>query len=132
MNPPTILIVDDEPHMRRLIEYTLRKNGPARFIFAEDGIEALAIVSREKVDLVTMDQCMGEMNGLDTLLRLKADPATADIPVIMISGHGSFHLDFNAKTLGAFAVLAKPYSPTLLMAEALNALQSPTTHTAAT
>ncbi len=122
MNQPTILIADDEPHIRCLIEFTLRKANYTRFLFAQNGSEALDIVERRKVDLITLDQLMPEMNGLDALLRLKAAPVTADIPVIMISACGSFHLSSDVKSLGAFAVFTKPYSPSLLMAEARRAL----------
>lgn len=125
MNTKTVLIADDEPHIRRLIEFTLRKAGFSKFLFAQNGAEALAIVGRRQVDLITLDQRMPELNGLDVLLRLKAVPSSAHIPVIMISACGSFHLDHNVKALGAYAVLTKPYSPMQLITEVRHALNIP-------
>lgn len=124
MNDKTILVVDDEPHMRRLIEFTLRKAGFSQFLFAQNGREALTLVDQAKIDLIIMDQRMPEMNGLDVLSRIKSMPDTASIPVIMISGCGSFHNELDAETMGAFAVLAKPYSPAFLMREAQRAIDS--------
>jgi two-component system response regulator AtoC len=124
MNNKTILVADDEPHMRRLIEFTLRKAGFNQFLFAQNGLEALKLIQSEKIDLLIMDQRMPEMNGIDVLTQIKSMPDTSSIPVIMISGCGSFHNELDAESLGAFAVLAKPYSPAFLMREAQRAIES--------
>ena len=120
----TVLIADDEPHMRRLMEFSLRKVGFARFLFAQNGLEALNVLENEPVDIVIMDQRMPEMNGLEVLSRMKSMPRLSSIPVIMISGCGSFHNGLDPEKLGAFSILAKPYSPAFLMREAQRAVES--------
>lgn len=120
----TVLIADDEPHMRRLLEYSLRKAGFSKFLFAQDGAEALHLFETDQVDIAIMDQRMPEMNGLEVLARLKSMPRLSSIPVIMISGCGSFHAELEPEKLGAFSVLAKPYSPAFLMREAQRAAES--------
>ena len=124
MNDFTILVADDEPHMRRLLEFTLRRAGFHKFLFAQNGRETLALMDHEHVDLLIMDQRMPEMNGIEVLTRIKSMPCTASIPVIMISGCGSFHNDLDAEKLGAFSILTKPYSPAFLMREAQRAIES--------
>ncbi len=122
MNPSTILIVDDEPHMRRLTEFSLRRGGYDRFFFAQNGREALSLAASVKPDLIIMDFMMPEMNGLGALHALKHSQSTAPIPVIMVSGCGEFHAKVNPVSLGASDVLTKPYSPTLLLETAQRAL----------
>jgi CheY-like chemotaxis protein len=112
-----ILLVDDEAHMLRLAELSLRK-GSFEIIIARNGREAVATAVREKPALIIMDVNMPEMDGLQALQTLKADAATADIPVIMLTARGHQLTRQEAENTGASAFLTKPYSPTQLLAEA--------------
>lgn len=125
MKPICILIVDDEPHIRRLTEYSLRRGGYEHLVFAQNGLEALTMVDQMRPDLIIMDFMMPELNGLGALAQLKARPKTSTIPVIMVSGCGEFHSFHDAQSLGADAVLFKPYSPTILLATAERLLSPP-------
>jgi len=113
----SILIVDDEPHMIRLAELSLRKGG---FVLhtARNGREAVEAALAKKPDLIILDVLMPEMNGLQALQALKAAPETSAIPVIMLSARGAQLTRQEAETSGASVFLTKPFSPTQLLLEA--------------
>ncbi|MDO8987218.1 MAG: response regulator, partial [Coriobacteriia bacterium] len=79
-----ILVVDDEPHIRKLVAFSLRCRDHEIFE-AEDGPRGIALAQEEHPDLILMDVMMPMMTGLQALELLKADPATSDIPVAMLS-----------------------------------------------
>ena len=106
-----ILIVDDEPHMLRVTELSLKKVG-YEILTARNGREAVEAATRELPVLIVMDVNMPEMDGITALKQLKATPATAGIPVIMLTSRGE------AETSGAALYLTKPFSPSALAAEA--------------
>lgn len=112
----SILIVDDEPHMLRLIELSLRKLD-CHIITARNGREALEIAAREIPALIVMDVMMPDMDGIAALKRLKADPVTANIPVIMLTTRGHSLTRAEADDCGAALYLTKPFSPSDLAAE---------------
>lgn len=120
--PRRILIVDDEPHMIRLAELSLR-NGDFEIRKATNGLEAIAAVRERMPDLVIMDVQMPEMDGLQALHALKADASTAAIPVIMLTARGHQLTRQEAENIGAQAFLTKPFSPTQLLAEARRILR---------
>ena len=115
--PRRILIVDDEPHMIRLAELSLR-NGGFTITTARNGAEAIAAVQREKPDLIIMDVLMPEMDGLQALQILKENAETSNIPVIMLTARGHQITRQEASNTGADAFFTKPFSPTQLLAEA--------------
>ena len=117
-----ILLVDDEPHMLRLAELSLRK-GAFEILKAHNGLEALALAAAEKPDLIIMDVQMPELDGLAALKALKANADTAAIPVIMVTARGHQLTRQEAESLGANTFLTKPFSPTQLLAEAQRVLQ---------
>src|SRR5215208_6989007 len=82
--PKKILAVDDERHIVRLVEVNLARAG-YNVVTAFDGREALQKVEAEKPDLVVLDVMMPFMDGFEVLRNLKANPETADIPVIMLT-----------------------------------------------
>jgi signal transduction histidine kinase len=90
-----ILIVDDERHNRELLEIMLKPEG-FLLLSAASGEEALAMIARQPPDLILLDVMMPGMSGYDVTARLKADPATKHIPVIMLTALD----DRNAKMLG--------------------------------
>ncbi len=119
--PKKILIVDDEPHMLRVTELSLRKGG-FEILTARDGRAALDIATRELPALIVMDVTMPEMDGITALKQLKAAPATAAIPVIMLTSRGQTVAREEAQGSGAALYLTKPFSPSQLLAEAVRIL----------
>lgn len=114
--PHRILLVDDESHILRLTELSIRK-GNYEIFTARNGNEAIECVAKNKPDLVIMDVQMPGMDGLQALQILKSDPATAKIPVIVLTARGHQLTRQEAEGIGASAFLTKPFSPTQLFAE---------------
>ncbi len=82
--PQSVLVVDDDQHIRSLLQQELTEAGYT-VRTAEDGRKALALVREEHPGLIILDVMMPEMNGFDVAAVLKNDPATADIPIIILS-----------------------------------------------
>lgn len=115
--PHKVLIVDDEPHMLRVTELSLRKGGFELFI-ARNGREAVETALRDHPSLIVMDVLMPEVDGLTALRQLKQNPETASIPVIMLTARGHVMTRQEAAESGAELFLTKPFSPTQLLQEA--------------
>jgi len=115
--PASILIVDDEPHILRVTELSLRRGG-YDIIIGRNGREALELARLHQPELIVMDVLMPEMDGLTALQHLKNDPVTAGIPVILLSARGHVILPDEAGNSGAALFLTKPFSPTQLLNEA--------------
>lgn len=112
----TILIVEDEPHMLRVTELSLRKGGYDLRV-ARNGREALQQIQEQMPDLVVMDVVMPEMDGLTALRRLRSEAATAALPVIMLTVRGHALTREQAEEAGASLFLTKPFSPSQLLQE---------------
>lgn len=123
--PSTILIVDDEPHMRRVTELSLRRGG-YDILIGRNGREGLELARVRQPELIVMDVLMPEMDGLTALRELKNDPATAGIPVVLLSARGHILLPDEAGSCGAALFLTKPFSPTQLLAEVRRLIQENT------
>ena len=119
MNPkPTqkILIADDEVYMLRLLEMTFKKGGYA-VVSCRDGQEALAQAVSALPQLIVLDVMMPGLDGLGALRQLKGNPATRDIPVVVLSAKGHALTKVEAEQAGAAMFLAKPFSPNQLLSE---------------
>jgi two-component system alkaline phosphatase synthesis response regulator PhoP len=112
--PQTILVVDDEPPVARLVEVNLTRAGYAVRI-ASDGEEALARIAEERPDLVILDVMMPRMDGFEALKRIKADPATADLRVVMLTARAQDEDVFEGYGRGAHWYLPKPFEPEELL-----------------
>jgi two-component system, NtrC family, response regulator AtoC len=106
MNARYILIADDEPHMRRLLEIMLQKMGHTVFA-ASDGQEALELARKNPVDLVITDLRMPRMDGITLLSRLREEGQ--DVPVIVITAHGTVESAVDAMKRGASDYLLRPF-----------------------
>jgi signal transduction histidine kinase/DNA-binding response OmpR family regulator len=93
--PACVLIVDDERHNRELLEIMLKPEGFV-LLSAANGEEALALIARQPPDLILLDVMMPGMSGYDVAGKIKSDPATKNIPVIMLTALD----DRNARMLG--------------------------------
>lgn len=110
---PTLLVVDDESHMRRLLQFALAKTG-ARLLLAANGREALEHARANPVDLVVIDFMMPDLDGFATLRELRRDPRYTKLPVIMLTSRGQTELRDVAEEVGVDVFLTKPFSPTEL------------------
>jgi sigma-B regulation protein RsbU (phosphoserine phosphatase) len=119
---PKILIVDDEPFNVDYLEQELEESD-CTIISAVNGQEALEIVRSESPDLILLDIMMPVMDGFEVLSRLKADPTTRDIPVIVISANNDLRSVVKGIQLGAEDYLPKPFEPTLLHARINSGLE---------
>jgi two-component system alkaline phosphatase synthesis response regulator PhoP/two-component system response regulator VicR len=105
-----ILVVDDEPHIVRLVQVNLEKAGYV-VVTASNGREALETVASEQPDLMVLDVMMPEMDGLETLKRLKDNPQTHEIPVILLTAKAQDEDVFEGWKSGADLYLTKPFNP---------------------
>ncbi|MEP7271956.1 MAG: ATP-binding protein, partial [Acidobacteriota bacterium] len=110
---PSILIVDDDPHIRELLKQEFIEAG-YRVRLAENGREALAAVRVERPDLLVLDVMMPEMSGFDVAAVLKNDPQTMDIPIIILSILEDKERGYR---LGVDRYLTKPIDTNLLFKE---------------
>jgi two-component system cell cycle response regulator DivK len=110
-----VLYVEDNEYNRKIVRQLLSRTS-YRLVEAADGERALDLVREERPDLVLMDVQLPRMSGLDATRALRADPATADLPVIVVTSFALSGDDQRAMAAGASAYLAKPYSPRDLLA----------------
>lgn len=112
---PRILVSDDDNITAHLILSTLEKDG-YQVLRAMDGEQCLQLAHAEVPELIILDLLMPKMHGLEVLKALKADPATADIGVIVCSAKDYKTEMAQARELGTFDFLSKPIPTTELMA----------------
>lgn len=111
-----ILIVDDQAEVRELVQVTL-EIGDYKIFTAENGQEALEIAQAEHPDIILLDIMMpgSDVDGLEACRRLKSDPATSDITIVMLSAKGQ-ESDIDAgNNAGADDYFTKPFSPIALI-----------------
>jgi adenylate cyclase len=113
--PATILIADDDGVSRKLLRRLLEQDGHA-VRAAADGAEALELFAEEAIDIVLLDIVMPELDGISVLKRLKAAPAGAHVPVIMISAVDETESVVRCIEAGADDYLPKPFNPVILRA----------------
>lgn len=109
-----VLVVDDSPTQRQIISELLRGCG-MKVAIARDGQEALETLSKYAFDLVVLDIVMPNMNGYEVCRRLKSDPKTKNVPVVMCSSKSEEFDRYWGMRQGADAYIAKPFkSPELI------------------
>jgi two-component system cell cycle response regulator DivK len=108
----TVLIVEDIEANRELLAQLLEDDH--RLVFAEDGVAALQRAAEARPDLILMDLSLPRMDGWEATRRLKADPALAHIPVIVISAHAMSGDEERARASGCDDFLTKPIDETVL------------------
>ncbi len=120
-NEQTVLIVDDERNIRRSLEMILSGEGYA-VTCASAGEEALDILSREPIHTALLDIVMPGLNGIDVLQKMRK--SRPNLPVIMISGHGTVQDAVRATKLGAYDFLEKPLSREKVLLSVTHALET--------
>ena len=111
----TILIVDDDAGIRRLIAATLEDVSGYRMSEAGDGQEAVERARQVQPSIVFLDIDMPRLNGIETCRRLKSEPATADATIVMLTGDSGDVVERGAQDAGADLFLTKPFSPLHLL-----------------
>lgn len=106
-----ILHADDEPDLLMIVRVTLERYGGCEVLSCANGMEVLEKAPVFKPDLILLDQTMPKLDGLETLRRLKTDPATADIPVIFITALAMQQDVERYQSLGAVGCIEKPFRP---------------------
>lgn len=106
----TVLVVEDSVTQREMIEDLLKGSGLA-VTTASDGVEALEQILNNCPDIVVMDIVMPRMNGYELCRRIKTDPKTERIPVVMCSSKGEEFDRYWGMKQGADAYIAKPFQP---------------------
>ena len=119
----TILVVDDEPDIRALVQLNLELDGH-RVVTAANGTEALKLVEADQPDLVLLDLNMPEVDGWQVLETIKAagDKDVSSIPVLMLTAYDTADNRVRGGIEGAIRYLRKPFSPAALRQEVLDAL----------
>ena len=120
---PGILIVDDNEDNRYTLRLLLESDGHERITDASGGKEAIALLEKEKFNLVLLDLMMPDLNGDEVLKIIKANPDSRDIPVVMISADTDTEKVSKCIELGADDYLAKPFNPIILRARIASALR---------
>jgi CheY-like chemotaxis protein len=120
-----ILIVDDEVHIRILMEQTLEEleDAGVELLLACDGAEALAVIQAERPDLVFLDVMMPKMNGFEVCQMVKEDAALKDTYVVILTAKGQ-ELDIHqGQAVGADRYMTKPFDPDQILQLATDVLQ---------
>jgi two-component system cell cycle response regulator DivK len=111
-----ILVVEDQEDNRQIIRDLLSASD-YELAEAENGVEALAAVARQKPDLILMDIQMPVMDGYEATRRIKADPATKGIPIIAVTSYALSGDEQKARDAGCDDYVPKPFSPRQLLAK---------------
>jgi two-component system, OmpR family, alkaline phosphatase synthesis response regulator PhoP len=119
-----ILIVDDEPHLRMLIQQTLEEleDDGVEILTASNGEEALDTIRDEKPNLVFLDVMMPKKNGFDVCNTVKNELGLADIHIILLTAKGQEFDRQRGQEVGADLYMTKPFDPDALVARARSVL----------
>lgn len=112
---PLVLIVDDEPDLVELLSYNLQKAG-YETMTASSGQEALRAITRLTPSIALLDVMMPEMTGTELARRLRTDPKTSRIPIIMLTAKATEHDQLTGLAMGADDYITKPFSMKVVLA----------------
>jgi two-component system, OmpR family, response regulator len=120
-----VLVIDDEPDIRKIAKLSLTRVGGMQVVEASGGPDGVRLAEAERPDAILLDVMMPGMDGPATLAMLKAGEATSKIPVVFLTAKAMTSELERLKALGAVAVLTKPFDPMTLPKELQAALQQP-------
>ena len=115
-----ILIIDDEPDVRAVVQLGLQMGAGWEVLAAASGAEGIAIAITHQPDAILLDMMMPDLDGRGALVQLQAHPQTQEIPVILLTAKA--HLSHELEDIGAAAILAKPFRPLKLAAQIADSL----------
>ena len=114
----SILVVDDSPTIRRMVRAALEPVGPAQFVEAESGLEAIERLAFAPVALIVLDLNMPDMHGIEVLKFVRGHAGYRSIPVLVLTTRQDEASRAAALAAGATAYVTKPFMPATLAAEA--------------
>ena len=122
-----LLIVDDEAHIRMLIEQTLEEleDEDVKFFTAENGEEALQIISEENPQLVFLDVMMPKMNGMEVCRRVKKELGLNNVFIVLLTAKGQELDRQKGLEVGADLYMTKPFDPEVILNKAREVLNLP-------
>jgi CheY-like chemotaxis protein len=120
----TIVFCEDDPTIQKLIGAAMRHTAHRSFV-APDGAEGLVMIRREHPDLICTDLSMPVLDGFELMAALKADPALAGTPIILLTASAQRSTLDEGMRRGAVAVLVKPFSTADLRAQIERVLAPP-------
>ena len=106
-----ILIVDDSENIRKLVKAILKKVGEYEYIEAADGEEGLKKAAAHKPDLIILDLVIPKIDGIEVCRKLKSNPKTREIPIIILTSETTVEAVEQAKKAGADIFIGKPFEP---------------------
>lgn len=115
MHGKHVVLIEDEPNIAEAIRFMLSRDG-ARVTHLASGAGAVAVLTAELPDVLVLDLMLPDCSGLDILAELRANPALAVLPVLMLTARGQSRDREAAERAGASAFLAKPFANADLMA----------------
>lgn len=115
-----VLVVDDDPHVLQLLKVNFELEG-YDVLSASNGEEALGIISSRKLDVLVCDVMMPVMDGLEVVERVRANPKTAKLPIVMVSAKAQQRDVEAGDAAGVDAYVTKPFDPQDLL-DAVNGL----------
>lgn len=120
-----ILIVDDEPYIRLLLEQTLEdlEDEGVELLTADNGEEALDAIKTEKPDLVFLDVMMPKMNGFDVCNAVKNELSIKGVYIIMLTAKGQEFDKLKGKEVGADLYMTKPFDPDEVVKKSMQVLE---------
>lgn len=119
-----VLVVEDSAVIRRLIEVCLRP-ASLEVVMREDGPQGIEAATSENPDLLVLDIGLPEMDGWEVLDHLRSNPATKNLPVLVLTAHAEEESRRRADEGGADAFVTKPFQPNDFRQEVLNLLARP-------
>jgi two-component system, OmpR family, alkaline phosphatase synthesis response regulator PhoP len=119
-----ILIVDDEPHIRALLEQTLEdfEDADVEILTAKDGQEGLDMIEEEHPNLVFLDVMMPKMNGFDVCQKVKKELKLTDVYIVMLTAKGQEFDKKKGLEVGTDTYMTKPFDPDEIVAKASEVL----------
>src|ERR1700691_1567961 len=123
MSQQTIIIADDEAFLAQMLSFNIQKSGHKVFV-ARDGAELCAMAEKKRPNLIITDYQMPVMNGLAACIRLKQNPATADIPVLMLTARGHRLSPEELSQTNIRLLMPKPFSVREVIAQVEALLQA--------
>ena len=111
-----ILVVEDQEDNRQILR-DLLSTADIEITEAENGEQALAAVAKQRPDLILMDIQLPVMDGYEATRRIKGNPATKDIPIIVVTSYALSGDEARAREAGCDDYVTKPYSPRALLAK---------------
>ena len=124
MSEPVVLVVDDSPTVRKIVQLTLQRER-IRVVTAGDGLTALAAVADEQPDLILLDIMLPRMDGYNICQVIRKNMAYRDLPIIMLSGKDGLFDKMRGKLAGSTEYMTKPFDSGELAQTVKRYLESP-------